>query len=91
MRNTPYIGMSMKILTDDEKYDIVVKRNKKYDGVFWFCAKSSECYCMPSCKARTPMRQNIRYFDSQMEAKNAGYRPCKRCRPDKFVSTNNKL
>lgn len=78
-------------LSDDEMYDIIVNRNKKYDGVFWFCAKASVCYCMPSCKARTPMRQNIRYFMSQEEAKAAGYRPCKRCRPDQFVSnTENK-
>lgn len=81
----------IRVLTEDEKYKVIVNRSKKYDGVFWFCAKASECYCMPSCKARTPMRQNIRYFDSQAEAHAAGYRPCKRCCPDKFVSnTENK-
>lgn len=76
----------MNRLTEDEMYRIIETRNAKYDGVFWFCAKASKCYCMPSCKARTPMRQNIRYFDTQAEAQAAGYRPCKRCCPDKFVS-----
>ncbi len=70
-------------LTDDQMYDICYKRDKRFDGVFFFGAKDSEVFCCPSCKARTPLRSKIQYYESVEQAESMGYRPCKRCCPDK--------
>ena len=51
----------VKSLTDDEMYDIVSRRDARFDGVFFFGAYDSEVYCLPSCKARTPLRRKIRF------------------------------
>ena len=69
-------------LTDEQKYEICYRRDSRFDGVFFFGAKDSKVYCCPSCKARTPLRSKIQYYESRQEAESMGYRPCKRCRPD---------
>ena len=69
-------------LTDDQMYDICYRRNANFDGIFFFGARDSKVYCCPSCKARTPLRSKIQYYESREQAESMGYRPCKRCRPD---------
>ena len=54
----------------------------EYDGQFFYAVKTVGVYCRPSCKSRTPLQKNVRFFTTQKEAESAGFRPCKRCRPD---------
>lgn len=53
-----------------------------YDGLFFYAVKTTGIFCRPSCKSRTPNKENITFFQTAEEAKEAGFRPCKRCQPD---------
>ena len=54
----------------------------RFDGWFILAVTSTRIYCRPSCPARTPKRQNMRFYPTAAAAQGAGYRACKRCRPD---------
>jgi AraC family transcriptional regulator, regulatory protein of adaptative response / DNA-3-methyladenine glycosylase II len=62
---------------------IRAKRNK-WDGRFITGVVTTGIYCLPSCSARKPKRENVCFFRTKREASGAGLRPCKRCRPDLF-------
>ena len=66
----------------DEFWQAVIQCDKAYDGVFWYGVKTVGVYCRPSCKSRTPLRKNVWFFEKTADAAAAGFRPCKRCRPD---------
>ncbi|MEZ5894675.1 MAG: 2OG-Fe(II) oxygenase, partial [Parvularculaceae bacterium] len=70
---------------DDVRWAAVERRDKSADGSFWSCVKTTGVYCLPSCAGR-PKRQNVVFVDTQGEARALGYRPCKRCRPDRFIA-----
>jgi AraC family transcriptional regulator of adaptative response/methylated-DNA-[protein]-cysteine methyltransferase len=63
-------------------YAGITRRDSTLDGQFVYAVLTTGVYCRPSCSARTPLRQNIRFFASCDEASQAGFRACKRCRPD---------
>jgi len=67
---------------EDEKWQAIVSNDAKYDGIFYYGVKTTGIFCRPSCKSKQPLRQNVEYFDTSRDAIRAGYRPCKRCRPD---------
>ena len=52
------------------------------DGVFFYAVRTTGVFCRPSCKSRPPNRENVLFFQTADEARAAGFRPCKRCRPD---------
>src|SRR5256885_7065371 len=57
-------------------------KDARFDGWFFAGVSSTGIYCRPSCPARTPKRENRRYFLTAAGAQAAGFRACKRCRPD---------
>jgi len=57
-------------------------RDARFDGLVYLGASSTGIYCRPVCPARTPRRQNCRFFSSAAAAEKAGFRPCLRCRPE---------
>jgi len=59
-----------------------LSRDARFDGKFFTAVKTTRIYCRPICPATTPKEENVTYFPSAIEAANAGYRPCLRCRPD---------
>lgn len=59
-----------------------VSCNVEYDGTFFYAVKTTGIFCRPSCKSKVPNYKNVSFFLNRLEAKRAGYRPCKRCRPD---------
>ena len=69
-------------MTDDEMWRATVDCDFTCDGVFYYAVKTVGAYCRPSCKSRTPLRKNVLFFTSAEAAEAAGFRPCKRCRPD---------
>jgi AraC family transcriptional regulator of adaptative response/methylated-DNA-[protein]-cysteine methyltransferase len=70
-------------LTEDEaRWQAVVRRDASADGHFFYSVRSTGIYCRPSCGSRQPKRENVRFHRSQEEAQGAGFRACKRCRPD---------
>lgn len=69
---------------DDARWAAVQRRDASADGSFWTCVKTTGVYCLPSCAGR-PLRKNVVFADTRSGAEAAGLRPCKRCRPDRFV------
>jgi AraC family transcriptional regulator, regulatory protein of adaptative response / methylated-DNA-[protein]-cysteine methyltransferase len=67
---------------DEARWSAVVARNRSYDGKFYYSVASTGVYCRPSCPARRAKRANVRFHDTIAEAEAAGFRPCKRCRPN---------
>ena len=72
-------GMDM---TDDACYRVLLTRDARFDGRLFTGVKTTGIYCRPICPARTPKRENVRFFDTATAAQAAGFRPCLRCRPE---------
>jgi AraC family transcriptional regulator of adaptative response / DNA-3-methyladenine glycosylase II len=66
----------------DRCYQAAQSRDPRFDGWFFTAVTSTGIYCRPSCPAMTPKRENVRFFPSAAAAQQAGFRACKRCRPD---------
>ena len=66
----------------DAAYQALVARDGRFDGRLWFGVTSTGVYCRPVCPAQTPKIANVRYFAAPAAAVSAGFRACKRCRPD---------
>ncbi len=63
-------------------YQAISKRDARFDGRFFTAVTSTGIFCRPSCPARTPKSTNVRFFAHAAAASEAGFRPCRRCRPE---------
>jgi AraC family transcriptional regulator, regulatory protein of adaptative response / methylated-DNA-[protein]-cysteine methyltransferase len=63
------------------RWQAVRARDASLDGAFVFAVSSTGVFCRPSCPAKHPRRENVRFFDRPTDAEQAGYRACLRCRP----------
>jgi AraC family transcriptional regulator of adaptative response / DNA-3-methyladenine glycosylase II len=66
----------------DQCYRALKSRDARFDGWFFTAVTSTGIYCRPSCPALTPKRSNVRFVATAAAAQRAGFRACKRCRPD---------
>jgi len=66
----------------DPRWRAVAMRDAAADGGFVYGVTSTGIYCRPSCPSRRPRADRVRFFDSGAGAREAGFRPCKRCQPD---------
>jgi AraC family transcriptional regulator, regulatory protein of adaptative response / methylated-DNA-[protein]-cysteine methyltransferase len=69
---------------DEERWQAVKRRDSALDGKFVFAVRTTGIYCRPSCASRPAKRENVTFFLTGAEAEQAGYRACKRCRPEKL-------
>jgi AraC family transcriptional regulator of adaptative response/methylated-DNA-[protein]-cysteine methyltransferase len=69
--------------TEDERWQAVTRRDARAVGVFYYSVKTTGVYCRPSCAARQPRRENVAFYEDRASAERAGFRPCKRCRPER--------
>ncbi len=69
--------------TDDRRWQAVCERDTRADGQFVFAVLTTGICCRPSCRSRRARRENVRFFADVAAAVAAGFRPCKRCQPDK--------
>jgi AraC family transcriptional regulator of adaptative response / DNA-3-methyladenine glycosylase II len=70
-------------LLDAERcYRAVAGRDARFDGWFFTAVHTTGIYCRPSCPARTPLARNVSFFTTAAAAQGAGFRACRRCRPD---------
>lgn len=74
--------MTIQSLNETECWQAVLNRDIHYDGKFVTAVKSTGIYCRPSCPSRHPLRQNVNFYATPEAAVQAGFRPCRRCRPD---------
>jgi AraC family transcriptional regulator of adaptative response / DNA-3-methyladenine glycosylase II len=63
-------------------YRAAESRDQRFDGRFYTAVKTTGIFCRPSCPARTPKRANVEFYPSAAAAQRAGFRACRRCRPD---------
>jgi AraC family transcriptional regulator, regulatory protein of adaptative response / methylated-DNA-[protein]-cysteine methyltransferase len=71
-------------ISDDAAWTAVIERDRRMDGRFVTGVLTTGIYCRPSCAARHPKRENVRFFATGDEARAAGLRPCLRCKPDEI-------
>lgn len=74
--------MSPPELDFDSCYRAVSARDARFDGRFYTAVTTTRIYCRPICPARTPASRNVRFYRHAASAEAAGFRPCKRCRPE---------
>jgi AraC family transcriptional regulator of adaptative response / DNA-3-methyladenine glycosylase II len=70
------------ILNPDQCYQAVMTRDARFDGRFFVAVKTTRIYCRPICRVKPPLQKNCCFFGYAAEAEVAGFRPCKRCRPE---------
>lgn len=66
----------------DPRWISVIARDSKADGLFYYAVKTTGVYCRPSCPARTAHPENVQFYATRENAESAGFRPCKRCKPE---------
>src|SRR5271154_1333078 len=69
-------------MDDDACYRALTTRDARFDGRLFVGVKTTGIYCRPICPARTPKRENVRFYPTAAAAQSAGFRPCLRCRPE---------
>src|ERR1700689_2354673 len=69
-------------MDDDQRYQAAASKDARFDGVFFTAVRTTGIYCRPSCPAITPKQSNVTFYPTAAAAQQAGYRACKRCRPD---------
>ncbi|MCX8669697.1 methylphosphotriester-DNA--protein-cysteine methyltransferase family protein [Gilliamella sp. B2865] len=62
-------------------YKALLEKDESYVGVFYSGVKTTSVFCIATCRARKPKFENVEFFSSFKSALDAGYRPCKICRP----------
>lgn len=68
---------------DDARWEAIVRRDRAADGTFVYAVKTTGVYCRPSCPSRRAHRGNVTFHPTCAAAEKAGFRPCKRCQPDR--------
>ena len=71
------------VIEQDPRWAALAARSVAADGTFFYSVRTTGVYCRPSCGARLPRPENVRFHATREEAEGAGFRPCKRCRPDR--------
>jgi AraC family transcriptional regulator, regulatory protein of adaptative response / DNA-3-methyladenine glycosylase II len=74
-------------LDADHCYEAVRARDRRFDGAFFTAVTTTGVYCRPVCPSRLPRRRNVRFFAHAAAAEGAGFRPCRRCRPESAPAT----
>jgi AraC family transcriptional regulator of adaptative response/methylated-DNA-[protein]-cysteine methyltransferase len=69
-------------VTDAARWEAVKRRDRAADGTFYYSVRTTGIYCRPSCASRGARRENVAFHASLAAAEKAGFRPCKRCRPN---------
>ncbi|AKU23797.1 bifunctional DNA-binding transcriptional regulator/O6-methylguanine-DNA methyltransferase Ada [Massilia sp. NR 4-1] len=68
--------------SEAQRWAAVQQRDSAADGQFYYSVRTTGVFCRPSCGARPALRSNVSFHDSIAAAEQAGFRPCKRCKPD---------
>lgn len=76
------VSRPFEFSSDEDRWNALVERNASADGVFYYSVRTTGVYCRPSCSTRLARRENVAFHATRTEAERAGFRPCKRCRPN---------
>jgi len=75
-------------MNERELWQAILNRSTELDGAFVYGVRSTHVYCRPSCPSRKPDRHNVVFFPVPEVAEQSGFRPCKRCQPDRAVAVD---
>ena len=75
-------SMTSRFPTDDARWRAVASRDRAAAGEFFYSVATTGIYCRPGCPSRRPRREHVGFHASREDAERAGFRPCRRCRPD---------
>ena len=79
-------------MRDQPKFwDAVLRRDENFEGRFVYAVRSTGIYCRPTCPSRRPNRRHVIFFTTRIEAERAGFRPCRRCKPQESISASSSL
>ncbi|MGE0132424.1 MAG: bifunctional DNA-binding transcriptional regulator/O6-methylguanine-DNA methyltransferase Ada [Blastocatellales bacterium] len=82
MNTSAKIAQTAAATVNDPRWLAVVARDREADGSFYYSVETTGVYCRPSCAARLARPENVRFHATCEDAEKAGFRPCKRCRPN---------
>lgn len=82
MKASPKTARLAAATVNDPRWAAVLAHDARADGTFFYSVRSTGVYCRPSCSARAARPENVAFHASAAEAERAGFRPCRRCRPD---------
>src|SRR5438876_6615137 len=77
-----------KMLSAEKCWAAVTSRDAWADGAFVYAVHTTGVYCRPGCASRQPRRENVAFYETGAAAEAAGFRPCKRCRPNEASSAD---
>jgi methylphosphotriester-DNA--protein-cysteine methyltransferase len=75
------MGQAGLMIDAEQCWDAVEKRDRGFDGLFFFGVLTTGVFCRPSCPARRPLRRNVKFYPTAKAAERDGLRACRRCRP----------
>lgn len=78
-------------MQEEQCWQAVLEKDAAADGEFVFGVRSTGIYCKPSCPSRKPRRNQVSFYATRLEAEQAGFRPCRRCRPDQTMKPSTEL
>ena len=74
--------MQIAFDTESARWAALAARDAAADGAFFYSVRTTGVYCRPSCAARPARPENVAFHATTADAEAAGFRPCKRCKPD---------
>jgi AraC family transcriptional regulator of adaptative response/methylated-DNA-[protein]-cysteine methyltransferase len=80
--------MAVIATEQDPRWESVMARDPRADGTFYYSVRTTGVYCRPSCASRRANPRNVSFHATRGEAERAGFRPCRRCRPDRPATEN---
>jgi len=75
---------------DERRWRAVLDRDPNADGMFCYAVRTTGVYCRPTCRSKRPRRENVGFYPTAAAAAAAGFRACKRCRPDRAASAEDR-
>jgi AraC family transcriptional regulator of adaptative response/methylated-DNA-[protein]-cysteine methyltransferase len=78
----------MRVADEERCWRAVTERDVAWDGRFVYAVRSTGIYCRPSCPSRPPRRARVVFYPLPEAAEQCGYRPCRRCRPDRVTASD---
>lgn len=75
----------------ETRWNLVLSRDRHSDGAFVYAVRSTGIYCRPSCSSRRPRREQVVFFPLPAAAERAGFRPCRRCKPQQAKAADPQL
>jgi len=78
-------------MTNQQKWHAVLERDARFAGDFVYAVSSTRVFCRPTCPSKRPKPENVSFFEDATQAKDAGFRACKRCKPDEMLKPKSPL